>query len=324
MGRRLANLPAKYGGLDLPSHRDVAPHARAAYLESADRSVDIIFDMAATDTETPGTSQGVRCREMFERQRDELMEEMDGISAAMMLENASKIGRTWLNIQPHFYALRLSDSMISTGLCNRTLARSFRPVCKCGLPAHLLHEEVCSNDYHAVRDIIARHMRHNPSSDIIVEPMTGGGSRRNDIAVRGPGPYGRHNIDYDLKIFTAAATNAGKSGLFRCRQAEDTDTFKFYRDQSDKWLSAIYDRAIKNKPESRTDFKPMTMSSGGLVSSATAKEMEIWKKEMGATQFARMTEDISISRLRSRTFVRGACLLMGDRRVENCTGDSEW
>ena len=329
LGRRLANLPAKYGGLDLLSHRDVAPHARAAYIESADRSVDIIFDMVTTDTETPGTSQGVRCGEMFMRQRDELMEEMDGISAAMMLENASRIRRTWLNIKPLFYALRLSDSMISTGLCNRTLARSSRPVCKCGLPAHLLHEEVCSNDYHAirhnkVRDIIAKHMRHIASTDIIVEPMTGDGSRRNDIGVRGPGPYGRHNIDYDLKIYTAAATNAGKSGLFRRRPAEDTDAFKFYQEQSEKWLSAIYNRAIKNKPESRTDFKPVTMSSGGLVSKATTKEMEIWKKEMGAAQFARMTDDISISLLRSRTFVRGACLLMGNRRVENRPGGDGW
>ena len=102
LGRRLTTLPAKFGGLDILSHRDVSPHARAAYIGSANRMVDFMFGFNTTSAEDSVRSQGERCKEMFEEQRKQIISEVNSVQAVMMLENASKIDGRGSTQYPYF------------------------------------------------------------------------------------------------------------------------------------------------------------------------------------------------------------------------------
>ncbi|KAK4685369.1 hypothetical protein P7C73_g4779, partial [Tremellales sp. Uapishka_1] len=246
------------------------------------------------------------------------------VQAAVPLENASVIGHSGSTI-PLFYSLRLNDSTVSTGLCIRTLARHHRPVCKCGLPADFLHEEVCSRAsqvgrHNNVRDVIAKYLRRIPNTDVHVEPGTSEGGRRSVIGLRGPGGSGRRDVDYDLKIYSAEASTASLSGLDRRRPSGDTvDLNDFSREQCQKWLAFVSRRAERNKPDSRVDFEPLVLSSGGLMHDNTVKEFGMWRGDMEAQSegsFTRMLEAINISLLIARTIHRNHCLLLCNRVEE--------
>lgn len=327
VGRAVTALPSRYGGLDLLSHRDVAPLARAAYIESSDLEIDRIFSIKSQTSreEIQPRSQKERCKEMWEGQRDELMRRVDPVRAMGMLENASLLGRSWLNIIPYFQPLRLADSAISTGLHVRTLARSFRPVCLCGAPAEFLHHDVCSRiggtkRHNDIRDDMAAALRHLPATTVLTEPTTDEGRRRNDIGirdgqstsahlmVRGPGETGRRNIDYDLKVYSANSTLVFRRGRGAVKPpAADVDPVQHYQAISDKWMAKVAQGTDKNKPETQVDFRPLVMSAGGIMSKDTLREVQGWK--LGKWEESNLMSSMSTTLLLSRTRKMGACLL---------------
>jgi len=98
IGRNAATLPVRYGGLGLVSHADVSPHARAASAVTADEVIDKIFG-TTSEMEEDSPSQSKRCTQMWEEQRSRLMGDVDSVRAAVLLENASVIGRQWIKTQ---------------------------------------------------------------------------------------------------------------------------------------------------------------------------------------------------------------------------------
>ena len=70
IGRDASTLPVRLGGLGLLSHRDVAPHARAASAEACDEMIDKIFGTHSVRDNEQCRSQTDRCKEMWEKQRD--------------------------------------------------------------------------------------------------------------------------------------------------------------------------------------------------------------------------------------------------------------
>jgi len=167
-------------------------------------------------------------------------------------------GCWWINSIPYFYSLRLSDSAISTGIGIRTLAKPHRPTCKCGKQDDLLHDEVCGKVAQAarhnhIRDIVAKFLRQRPSTDVITEPHSSEGRRRNDIGVRGPGRTGRRDLDYEVKVYSPKSVYASDAGLGRRRRAGDTDPVLLHRTQFNKFLAAVDKMAEADKPDSRVD-----------------------------------------------------------------------
>lgn len=178
----------------------------------------------------------------------------------MLLETASAVGRQWINSIPYFYSLRPSDSAISTGISIRTLAQPYRPVCKCIHETDILHDEVCAKVAQAarhnhVRDIIAKHLRQRPSTDVHIEPYTSEGVRGNDIGIRGPGRGGTRDIDYDAKVYSPKSVRAADAGIGRRRRAGDTDPVEFRRTQFNTFLAAVGNEATANKPDSRVGIQ---------------------------------------------------------------------
>jgi len=100
IGRMCSTLPARHGGLGLLSHQDCAPHASAAAEESSDVVVDQLFGMTADSDDTPARSQEERCKKMWEVQLDRLATQVGELRTGILIENASVVGRKWLNTIP--------------------------------------------------------------------------------------------------------------------------------------------------------------------------------------------------------------------------------
>lgn len=158
---------------------------------------------------------------------------------------------------------------------------------------------------------MARPLREVPSTEVLVEPGTQEGRRRNDIALRGPGQVGRRNIDYDLKIYSINSTYAFRDGTTAPR-SQEADPVEYYRDLAERWMSRVERDTDRRRPEAQVEFKPLVLSSGGLIPRGSWKAMESWKELEGAPM-RRMLEAISISLLLSRTGKRGECLLLDGR-----------
>jgi hypothetical protein len=252
---------------------------------------------------------------MWEGQLEKIAVEAGAEGTTLLLENASEIGRRWLDTIPYFQHIRLSDANVSAGLRYRTLARHHRTVCKCGKPAGVLHEEVCSlvnhvERHNSVRDDILAALRRLPSTEVIREPSTDDGLRRNDIGLRGPGRFGRRNLDYDLKVYSPSQANT-RATLHRW--IEGQDVLSQMRERCSKWFSAVEKRTTDNAPASRVEFRPLVLTTGGMMSANTAKEFESWEKEIGKIEAIRLQEAISVSLLASRTRLLAGCLLQADR-----------
>ena len=183
-------LPARDGGLGIPSHHDVAPLAMRASRESAEVMVRKILHMDDRDQSTFKT-QAELCREMWELKSKQMAKRIGPLRTAVLLENSSVVSRRWLETIPYHGLLRLNDSAVSAGLLYRTLAKPARPTCRCGKPAELQHEEVCVQVNHytrhnAVRDTIIATLRRGPATEVLREPSCNDGGRRNDNGLRGP------------------------------------------------------------------------------------------------------------------------------------------
>jgi len=248
-------------------------------------------------------TQAKRCDEMCKARVDDLAEKVGELRMSVMVENASALGRKWLNTIPLFQPLRIPDATISTGLRYRTLAKSYRPTCRCGKDAELMHEETCPQTNHThrhneIRDHIAAALSKCVPTEVIVEPHSDEGARRNDIGLRGPGRSGRRALDYDLKVFSMNRAEASES-LHRPNKKDNK--MQEMKERCDKWLASVEKRTVKKAPQTRVaEFRPLVISTGGLMASDTAKEFETWKKELGGIGYARMMEVISISLVKWR------------------------
>jgi hypothetical protein len=70
---QIISLPTRLGGLGILSFDEVAPHARAAALESADRFLAPLLGLPLDDDDTPLTSQRTRCATVLETRHATLL-----------------------------------------------------------------------------------------------------------------------------------------------------------------------------------------------------------------------------------------------------------
>jgi len=68
--------------------------------------------------------------------------------------------------------------------------------------------------------------------------------------------------------------------------------------QSLKYLDRVGRHATHVGPLTSGRFIPLVFSAGGLMAKDTASELEIWRKEMGATKFTRMITLLSMALLK--------------------------
>jgi hypothetical protein len=313
--RILLNLPARLGGVGVLSYKDCAPLAWQAATEEADTTLDSILGPAPDrrQRETTGAplvkSQGERCKEMWGKQQEELLEKMDDKERKLLIESASTIGRKWLSVIPYRQQLRLSDYDIATGLAYRLQVPPSSGHCRwCGDEASLGHDELCLNRtrgtiqrHNAIARAIAQQISSDHSSTVDLEPSTFEGARRNDIRWHGAPTHGRQTVDYDVKVYSVLSIHAHKTTT---RPPAGITLPIHATSQCIKHLDAIGRKANADRPLGTNTFKPLVFSTGGLMSKETATELTSWKAALGETVLGRLGTLISLElvKARARTF----------------------
>jgi len=300
----ILSLPLRLGGLGVLSHLSVAPHALAASNEAADRHIDAFMNIQFSQQDIPPAavkSEHERCQAMWERTQTSLIGTLDDTERKLLTEAASPLGWKWLNTIPFYQPLYLTDFEVSTALNYRTLACSPLTTCSwCSRPNSLGHDELCMT---RPRQTVARHeslarIIHSTLKTIDPtaehEPHSFEGRRRNDIRLRGPF---RGTIDYDIKVYTLLAANATNTTT---RAPENVSLPAHITQQSLKYLDGVGRHATHVRPLTNGRFIPLVFSAGGLMAKDTASELEIWRKEMGATKFTRMITLLSMALLKAK------------------------
>jgi hypothetical protein len=312
----LLKLPARYGGLGLLSHGDCAPHAWAAAQQEADNTlVPILGALGAREHREsspaePCQSQQERCKNMWEGQRDGMLEAMGDKERKLLVEAASPIGRKWLSIIPYNQPLRLSDYDVATGLAYRLQVPPKDGHCIfCGDKAELGHDELCLvrprgtiGRHDAVVRVIGRHLASNHTTTVDIEPHTHEGRRRNDIQWHGAPSHGRATVHFDVKVVSLLGA---KSHRTTTKPPDNTDLAQHASKQCIKHLNSVARHATSARPLSTATFKPLVFSTGGLMSKETADELQSWKAVLGDSMYGRLGSAISLELVKARARTYG-------------------
>ncbi|TYJ51638.1 hypothetical protein B9479_007791 [Cryptococcus floricola] len=92
---------------------------------------------------TTSITSRVRCAKLWSDKLSSFMEVATQPERDHLVENASKIGRSWLRQIPYFEPLRLSNHEIADGLHYRLLTPSSTTCAACAQESGLGHNEVC-------------------------------------------------------------------------------------------------------------------------------------------------------------------------------------
>ncbi|OXC63234.1 hypothetical protein AYX13_06833 [Cryptococcus neoformans] len=278
LGKKLSHLPARFGGLGLLSFTDVAPLAYKATAAQAYKHLSNIFGLDLPD-EAPIPSQRELCSSMGAHQQATILEGLNDPARKRLIENASKIGKRWLNQSAPFAVPTLHSAMTSSadpetpGLNDATTQST----------------ESSTVGLQSVEGAV-----------VSAEPRTLEGQRRNDLRVRGR--CGLHATDYDLKVYCLNDRDA-RSTL--SAKPASTAVANHVLNRCLSWLDKASENATKKAPATHSGmFKAVVMSTGGIVSRETVDEMRRWRKEMGPAIFEGMMRKISLElvRARARTF----------------------
>ncbi len=312
--RALMALPARFGGMGVLSHGDVAPHAFAAANQTADDLLGAIaqIDMPGRDNNSaaspPAPTQHERCEEMWKEQSTTTFADLSDVEKKLVVENSTPLGRRWLSTIPYYQPLRLTDFEISTGIHYRLLSPSPGTSCTwCAQSNQLGHDELCRlRPLRTVarHDSIARIFHSalrivDPSAEH--EPHTFEGRRRNDVRLHASLGLGAA-IDFDIKIYSLFGSKTRRADA---RRPPNVTALDHALAQSTKYLDRIGRTATRVRPLTAGSFKPIVLSTGGLMSKDTADEIKRWKRPMGEAAFNRMLGAVSLALVRARSTAFG-------------------
>ncbi|UOH84402.1 hypothetical protein LQV05_001202 [Cryptococcus neoformans] len=293
LGRSLTKLPARLGGL----------------AEASDTLLDNLGLLSSPEEPPTPVPQRIRCAELWESQQEAILHNLGDTERKRLTENASRLGRSWLSVIPYLQPLRLSNVEIASGLHDRTLVGSSIPVCRfCGSDSPLGHDELCrarnpwtQRRHNAINRVIFQHLKQIQGATVEIEPHTLSGQRRNDLRVRGSGALAF--ADYDLKVYSLGDRDA-RSTVVPC--TPNSKLAEFCLDRCINWLDKVGQVVAQNAPKLTGGvFKPIILSTGGLVSKSTADEWKDWREAMPAGAFERMEKRIGVElvKARARTLV---------------------
>ncbi|UOH80215.1 hypothetical protein LQV05_002864 [Cryptococcus neoformans] len=283
LGRSLTKLPARLGGLGLLSFKDVAPLAYRSAAEASETLLDNPGLLSSPEEPPTPVPQRIRCAELWESQQEAILHNLGDTERKRLTENASRLGRSWLSVIPYLQPLRLSNVEIASGLHDRTLVTT----------SYAEHENPWTQRRHdAINRVIFQHLKQIQGATVEIEPHTLSGQRRNDLRVRGSSALAF--ADYDLKVYSLGDRDA-RSTVPPCTP-------------NSKLADFCLDRCVvaKNAPKVTGGvFKPIILSTGGLVSKSTADEWKDWREAMPAGAFERMEKRIGVElvKARARTLV---------------------
>lgn len=325
--RLLIALPPVFGGVGVTCHVDTAAHAYAAASANADRLLAPLIPGLSGDGER--LSQHELCQVMHAEQQRHLIPTLSKTDQFLLAENASPLGRKWLNAIPSTATHALNNNDIQANLHYRTLYPT-RPLCRlCNTSSYRGHAEVCRGRnrfsvgrHETIKHALAGGLRSVPNTAVKEEPYIRGSTRRNDIEVRHIGDLVRHIPveQYDLAAIVITAPSHTKDYAIRHRPDDDRPLTNVLA-AAERILASKARRKVRNLPEADgvelvrgapgnddDPFIPMVMSSGGLIHGDMRQKMREWKgwgMSGPAWGWMTMSMAIKIAMARGRTFRMG-------------------
>jgi hypothetical protein len=312
----IISLPTRLGGLGILSHAEVAPHAHAASIESADRFLAPLLELPLVDETIPLTSQRTRCAQVLEARHSALLSSLPPLQQESLVKNASLLSRLALSSIPSSKVFHLSNREIAAALHQRTLCPSSDDACACGDSNEFGHAENCAffPPFTTARhEIIKRQMISTLDSilslTVLKEPPIPNSAKRTDFRVTSDAGI----TEYDLTIVSIASKEARQSSrrarqdLLSSQSLCQSASLPIL-DLSKASLQTILNKRaqIKNAtyvPLLDVTFSPLVISLGGTVENASLEAMEAWKEVVGESSHGFLMRRISVVLARARARV---------------------
>lgn len=324
----LLTLPARLGGVGIFSHAEVAPHARAAMAETADRLLRDAFAAFGVD-EVEGSEDGVdppepvsqrmRCQSAFVTRREALLAALPESSRPIVIDNSSPLACQWMSTIPFSVQLRVETSHVAFGLMTRTLCPGQEDNCHhCAAPNIPGHDDVCTirprwrvAKHEVAKKLLATHLKGINDTEITLEVFVPGSELRTDLRLTGPGSFGSPVSEYDLTI-VSASTLAGREPAPFAPGAKVPSAFlpaPFKPEDcpatSAASLSLLHqlnfteaEKRAKYAQVTASPFHPIVISTGGTLSPSTIPIFAHWAGLMPTySNFSRL---LSLCLLRGR------------------------
>ncbi|KAE8236882.1 hypothetical protein A4X13_0g8997 [Tilletia indica] len=318
----LFQLPIRLGGLGVPKHEVIAPHARAAMEQSSLHLLRGILpalfpdDQAIADgDDTAFISQATRVAAEYARMDRELMGRLSIEQAMTVVGNGSRLGSACLHTFPSDARTTLSDRQVQVLLHNRTLVRSAAPVCSdCSQPNTHGHDDDCSDRSHrrtvrhdTTKFLFVAFLRRCKGTVVNAEPRIEAQSmRRTDWRVHGPAAAaGGGDTDYDITFISATNSTsqrapdraahlllAGQEGM----RAAATKRLQAYLDVKAQHKSSFYNEAVP------TAFVPLVFSLDGAEHPRATAALKQWRSLMPSFSYLVSCVSVVLARTRAETF----------------------
>jgi hypothetical protein len=319
---QIITLHTRLGGLGILSFEEVAPHVRAAAIESADRFLSAdhflapLLNLPIFDEDAPLTSQRTRCAKVLEERQASLLSSLPPHLQESMHENASLLGRLALEAIPTSKAFHLSNRQVSAALHHHTLCPSSDDTCRCGEPNDFGHAEICPSFEPATTE---RHEETKRAMITLLKSLPNIQVDREPCVLNSPNPLkplrtdfrvisGEGITEYDVSIVSIAAQKARTSSNQARKAAESQDPPPSTSDLAKLFIQNILTRRANEKkklygPLLNVPFAPLCMTVGGMIEKEAMEAMEGWKEAVGEGGYQFMMRRISIFLARARAKV---------------------
>ena len=297
----IISLPARFGGLGISMHKQIAPLAYSAMEDFTQGMLRPIFDTVyepSDDNEVQPEMQRQRVAKLYEEQykkHADLTRDQQNI----LLDSQSKFGKSWLTTIPYNKSLALSNAEISVALHYRTLCPGQAEYClACGLRNSLGHDDLCQSRpnlrrarHEHIKRLLLKHLQSVPNNSITSEPTTKNSHRRTDFRIGGSCSMVGGASEYDLTIIAPTADYKGSRGeIQRYTTAEGRykKELVFYE----------HEKELKYRGITHTPFYPLVFSAGGTLTDKSKELFLHWKKHI--KYFGTLVRHISVGLVRAR------------------------
>lgn len=272
--RELIGLPAREGGFGIPIHMDLAPGLYQAAKEAARGIISQIAPLSVANpapgpyVEGTGPSAVPTAQEVLANHNKEHLESLQASLQPPQLrslqENASYLGRKWLQVLPTQKSLLFADLEATEAIRTRFLLpiKPLGSTCShCGDLVSTNHEDTCKA---AARRWISRHnqlvyafrntLSTKTSLEVEIEPLIGPNTslRADFSAILGTSRY-----FYDVKVVAINANSSKEEALETLAKAADNKRRKYAA------LGPF--------------FHPIVISAGGLMNSQLHRPIRAFK-----------------------------------------------
>ena len=290
----LITLPVREGGLGIPSHARLAVKLYKAAKHAGKPLLELISPGTFTEFELVSTVLSAKevLAEENSAQLQAVTEKLSISQQKARIENASYLGRRWLQILPTQKQHLIADPNTTEAIRTRLLAPvrpTETPCSYCGSNPSIGHEDVCKG---ASRRWISR---HNQVTRAFINTL----SCRNDLKVEEEPIVGEIRPNDPNPLRTDFSVLLGTS-----RYYYDVQIVAVNKDSAREDAYSTLTEAASEKKRKYSSlgafFHPLIFSAGGLMEKATAQAYKGLQKLLGPQKAAWLDTTIALALTQAR------------------------